>query len=312
MSPARRLLVHVAVLAVASLGAVYLWTRDQSASEIVETDVTVWGGEPAEVQRISFESETRKVSIESRSDTVGRWFEGTVEQPTKSTIVQIVSIESGERIAKALAPLRAIRELGLVQAEASQDFGLTEPEGTLTVVIGSRERQLLVGAAAPGGADRYVKDPESGTAYAVRGDFLRDLMFGEALLNEREVHGFAEREIKSVRIASGGKTRELLHVGGNWVDPSTPDEPDDAASAWMTKVGRLRPAEYVAALPGSPEDGLLLRIDYVGLGFLELFRFPLADGKVDWFIRTERTRKFVRVLGASGEAVGREVGGVVR
>ncbi len=338
MKPTQRLLVHVVLLAAASLGAVYMWTRDKDAKSSVVADVTVWGGKPADVKRITFESKLRKIVLESRTDAVGRWFEGTVEkQPppprpaadggtepsadTKPTVVQIVSIKAAEKIAEGIAPLKAVRELGRVPADQAADFGLAEPEGTLTMLIGSKEHKLLVGATAPGGTDRYVKDPDTDMVYAVQGEFLRDLLSGEAVLNERDLHGFEDEDIKSVRIAANGKTRELARegVGGaaTWSDPATPDKPDETAANWMTKVGRLRAIEYVAALPGSPDQARFLRIDYMGkkqpLGFLEVFRFPTADDKKsDWYIRTERTRKFAKVYASAAEQLESDLGSVVR
>lgn len=338
MRSSQRLLVHLALLAAASLGAVYMWTRDKSAKATVVSDVTVWGGKPAEVQRIEFESKVRKIVLESKTDALGRWFEGSVEKlapppkpegdagvppgdSAKPTVTEIVSIKSGEKIAEAVAPLRAIRELGTIPNDKAADFGLAEPEGTLTLRIGSRAHKLIVGATAPGGTDRYVKDPDTGQVYAVQGDFMRDLLSGEAVLNERDLHGFEDDEIKSVRITAGGKSREAEHAGvggaATWSDSAAPDKPDETLATWMTKVARLRPTEYVAALPGSPDQALFLRIDYMGkkdsIGFLELFRFPTSDEKKsDWFIRTERTRKFAKVYPSAAEPLEQDLGAILR
>jgi hypothetical protein len=353
MRSVQRLLVHGAVLAVAVLGAGYFWTRDKDTAGSVVADVTVWGGKPADVQKIVFESKARTTRIESRKDEVGRWFEGTVskqappppapkpkpkpdagpdgsdgeasEAPVEAvkppTVVQVISVKAAEKIAEAVAPLKAVREIGRVPGDLEADFGLAEPEGTLTLTIGGNERKLVVGAAAPGGADRYVRNAATELVYAVRGDFLRDLMSGETVLNERDLHGFEDEEIKSVRILSGGKSREILRSGAAsaavWSDPATPEKPEETVSNWMAKVARLRPTEYVDALPGPAEANLLLRLEYVGkkgdLGFLEVYRFGGAEEKKsDWFIRTERTRKFAKVFGATAEQVEQDLEALLR
>jgi hypothetical protein len=338
MKPSQRLIVHLALLAAASLGAVYVWTRDKNAKASIVADVRVWGGKADDVKKIEFDSKLRKIVLESHTDAAGRWFEGTVEKKPPEpkpagdggvepapegtpTIVQIVSVKAAEKIAEGVAPLRAVRELGKIGGDQASDFGLAEPEGTLTLQIGANTRKLAIGATAPGGTDRYVKDLSTELVYAIPGEFLRDLLSGEAVLNERDLHGFEDDEIKTVRISASGKSREIARsgVGGSatWSDASTPDKPDETAATWMSKVGRLRPAEYVAALPGSPDQGLFLRIDYVGkknnLGFLEVFRFPTADEKkADWYLRTERTRKFAKVYASMAEQLESDLGSVLR
>jgi len=332
MKPVQRLLVHGALLGVASLGSLYVWTRDKDTDSAVVADVRVWGGKAADVQKIVFESKNRKSVLESRKDDAGRWFEGTVTRQTPPkpavdggappsepapSVFPVLSVKAAERIAEAVAPLRAVREVGRLAADQAGDFGLAEPEGTLTLTIGGVERKLAVGAAAPGGADRYVRNMETDIVYAVRGDFLRDLLSGESVLNERDLHGFEDDEIKSVRITVGDKSREVQRAGGagatvSWSDVATPDKPDEAIASWMMKVARLRPTEYLAEPPAGAVP--VVRLEYVGkkgpLGFLELQR--LAEEKAGFLVRTEHTRKHARVFPSAGEQVEQELETLLR
>ncbi len=332
MKPVQRLLVHGALLGAAGLGALYVWTRDKDTANTVVADVTVWSGKPADVQKIVFETKTRKSVLDSRKDDTGRWFEGSVtrQNPVKPAVdggvpqpeaapavFPVLSVKTAERIAEAVAPLRAVREVGRLAADQAGDFGLAEPEGTLTLTIGGVERKLAVGAAAPGGADRYVRNMETDIVYAVRGDFLRDLLSGESVLNERDLHGFEDDEIKSVRIVAGGKNREVQRAGGagatvTWSDAATPDKPDEAVASWMMKVARLRPTEYLAEPPTNAVP--VVRLEYVGkkgpLGFLELHR--LAEEKAGYLVRTEHTRKHAKVFPSAGEQVEQEIETLLR
>lgn len=335
MNATRRLLVHVGILVVAAAGAGYVWTRDKNPKSTVVADVTVWSGKAADVEKVSFDAKSRKIRLEAKKDGAGRWYEGSVDKQAPAPVgdagapeakpasVLVISVKAAQRIAEALAPLKAVRELGKIGAERAEEFGLKEPEGTLTVVVAGQEHTLVVGANAPGGTDRYVKDPATQIVYAVQGEFLRDLLAGETVLNERELHGFEEDEIEKVRITSGGKSREILRagVGGRgWADPGTPDKQDETVGTWMSKVDRLRPSEYVAVLPGAPEGALLVRVEYVGkkgpIGFLEVLKFaaPTADDsrKTEWFLRTERTRRYAKVFASSGEQLEQDVNSVVR
>jgi hypothetical protein len=92
MKPVHRLCVHAALLGVAVVGALIVWTRDPDAASSVGTNVRVWGGKPADVQKIEVESKPKHTVLEARSDSAGRWFEGTVvstEQPRRLRITTI-------------------------------------------------------------------------------------------------------------------------------------------------------------------------------------------------------------------------------
>ena len=349
MKPVRRLWVHAALLAVASLGALYVWTRDTETTNTAG-DVRVWGGKPADVQKIAVETKTRQATIESRTDGAGRWFEGTatsIGRPGPGELdehghpphdhdhhdhdhhghegpggddaandtprtFQVVSVKPAERIAEALAPLFAVREVGAIEGDPAEDFGLGAPLGTLTFTIGGVERKLAIGGEAPGGSDRYVRNLETSIIYAVRGDFVRDLLAGEAALNERDLHGFDEEDVQHVVITAGEKSRQVHRKGGaggqaTWSDPTTPDQPDEIATAWIGKLDRLRPTEYLAEEPTNAV--LVVRIEYFGrkgsVGFLELQRIP--DQEAGFLVRTEYTRRFARTAPSAAEQVEQEL-----
>ena len=73
-------LVHLAVLAVSAAAAIGVWTRDKEPKALASGDVTVWSGRAADVDRVTYESKTRKVDLAAKSDAVGRYFVGTAER----------------------------------------------------------------------------------------------------------------------------------------------------------------------------------------------------------------------------------------
>lgn len=325
MNAKARLATHGALLLVAASAALYMWTRDKTVEGKATTGVVVWSGRPAEVQRIEYESSTRKVLLEARQGPDGMWYEGTAEkelavigQPDagpppepQRTTVRIVSVKAGNRIAETLAPMRAIRELGVVPESKAEDFGFKQPSGTLTVTIDGKTHKLTIGGLTFGGGDRYARD-ESGKVYAIDGKLIRDLDAGEAALNERMLHGFEHDEVQRVRITSQGKSTEVLRRGPEgkkfWAVATAPDQPDEEATTYMAKVDRLHPTEYLKE-PGQPvrDDHLVVKLSYEGasgsLGFVELFKLPGEDDKAKYLIRTERTHGFATVYPTSGEQV---------
>ena len=313
MKSAQRLWIHAAILVAAGAGAFYVWTRDTSI-KTVAVDISVWGGKSADVQKIVFDTNARQTVLFGHTDDAGRWFDGTVTRKSKPepgklsedgktsadaerpTI--IVSVNAAGRIADAIAPLRAVREIGIIEGDPAGDFGLAVPEATLTVTIDGVDRKLEIGTVAPGGTDRYVRSHDNNIIYAVRGDFARDLLASEAALNERDLHSFAKKEIVSARITIGNKTTEVrrsdeIALEDKWTNMDD-DSPNEGIIAWMAKVSELRPTEYLATAPENAT--LVCRIEYIGekgqIGFLELMR--LVDGKDEYVLRTERTRKFAK------------------
>jgi hypothetical protein len=272
--------------------------------------------------------------LDAKSDKLGRYFVGVEEKDApkaaspgpdagagaapsgERTTVTFISVTGAQKLSDALAPLRAIRALGKIGDDRAAEFGLAEPEGTLGVQIGGTEHKLVIGGQAPGGGDRYVRDPDTGEGYAVKGDVFHDVEAADTRLLERELHAWKDTEVRKVHIAAGNKARDLIRGGTEskrfWSDAATPDQNDETAGNWMSKVDRLRPVEYLANDPAGHE--LVARIEYTGSqpGYLELHKAPSATGKPDYFIVTEHIRRFAKVAQSAGDQVEQDVGSIVR
>ncbi len=338
MKPLAELFVHAALLGVGATLAFVVWTGNKQGEAPAQDSLTVeiWGGKPAEVQKIEWEGK-KKVTLESRTDKTGRYFVGTVDKKVqvlkpnapdagaedtapKQEIVRFVGVGAVEKLAASLAPLRAYRALGGYEEPRKKEFGFEEAEGTLRVTIGGVQRSLIVGGATPGGGDRYARDPESNLLYAISGDLVRSLSYAESRLVERELHAFPEEEISALRVERGGAVRQLVRVREKqegWADASSPETVDETAGNWVAKVAQLRPGDYLETLPSNlAPDALVVRIEYLDgrrpRGYLELVRLPGTDGKDDYAVRTEQTRWHAKVLRSVGEQVAQDVVSVVR
>jgi hypothetical protein len=283
------------------------------------------------------------VKLEAKKDAAGRYYVGDVEKEEaaasphahppgephsedeepgekKRQTIRFISVKAGEELTQKLAPLMALRSVGKIEAGRNEEFGFDKPEGTLKVKIGGKEQSLVIGAATPGGQERYAKHTQSGTVYAVPGDIAQNMLFAESRLLERELHGFPDTDVTRVRISKTGKSREALRLPekkDSWADPSNPTKVEESLGNYMTKVGRLRVMEYVEApvAPLKPEDALV-RVDYFGagnkeLGYVELFKVPGEKGN-DYLARTEYGRWYVKVPQSAGEQVEQDAPGVVK
>ncbi|MFO0762488.1 MAG: DUF4340 domain-containing protein [Byssovorax sp.] len=333
-SPALRgALFHLGILGVAVVTAAVVWTRDKQPKSIAAGDVTVWSGRQADVERIGYENKTKTIALSVHKDEVGRYFVGSIEKsapapassasagappPAPKTTTTIVSVAAADKLADALAPLKALRALGKIGDDRASEFGLAEPDATVSVKIGASERKLLLGGPTPGSGDRYVKDPTSGEVFAVRGEPFRTLESADTTMVERDLHEWKDTEVQTATLTAGSKSRAIVRGGVEgkrfWADAASPETNDETLGNWMSKLDRLRPTEFLAEPPA--EKQAVLRIEYAGgksLGFIELSRTPAGDnGKPTYLIRTERTRLYAKVPLPAAEPVEQDLGAVVK
>ncbi|HVK66174.1 MAG TPA: DUF4340 domain-containing protein [Polyangium sp.] len=336
MSVGRGLFVHVGLFVLASASAVAVWTRDEQPKALVQTEATVWSGRPADVAKVVFEGKNRKVSLDTKSDKLGAYYLGVLEReatpppappdagapspaPASKTKTEFVSVGVAQKLVESLAPLKALRALGRIPDDRAAEFGLAEPDGTLTVTIGGAERKLVLGGTTPGGGDRYVREPQTGETYVIDGSAVRDLDTAESRLVERELHGWKEAEVSTAELSAGGKKRQVVRGGPEgkrfWADPAAADQKDETAANFMAKLDRLRPTDYVMSEPAGKQD--VLRVEYAAsssLGFLELVRVPATDplSTVEYFVRTERTRLYAKVPKQTAEQVEQDLGSILK
>jgi hypothetical protein len=329
----------------ASVLAINVWTKDESVSdEVLASQVEVWGGDVDSVELITFESEQRKVRLESKKDQWGRFFVGTVdkesrgsrpahhppidggvpetnEREKKRETTRFIAVKQAEDLASKLAPLLAVRTVGKIEGNRLEEFGLDKPEGTLKVKVGGKEHALQVGTAT-GGPERYAKLLSTGVVYAVPGEIGQSMLSAESKLLERAFHAFDDVEVTRVKIGKGGKSREAVRPKdktSGWADPGNPAKVDETIGNYMTKVGNLRLLSYVEKPEPAPKpEDLVLRVDYFGdgkaVGYLEVYKVA-GDGDSErdkFFARSENSRWYAQVIASGAEPLAADLAGVLK
>jgi hypothetical protein len=241
---------------------------------------------------------------------------GAPPAPAKPTTIGFVSVGPGDKLAEALGTLKALRALGKIGDDRAAEFGLAEPEATITVTVSGGERKLVVGGTTPGGGDRYVRLLSSGEVYVLKGEPLRNLESPDSLLLERELHEWKDAEVQKARVEAGGKSREIVRGGAEgkrfWADAASAETNDETLGNWMSKLDRLRPTEYLVSGPDAKET--LLRVEYSGakpLGFVEVVKVAGGE-KPTYYLRTERTRLYGKVVGTLAEQLEQDLGTIVK
>jgi hypothetical protein len=330
--------VHLALLGVAAVLALGVWTRDDQAQLAAKpSDVEVWGGSPDSVTALSFESATRKVRLEPKKDALGRWYVGRVDKDETSFVhappaadagappsqskhetVQFVGVKAADEFMKTLAPLRALRAVGKIEGTRAEEFGLDKPEGTMKLTIGGKEQSLVIGSATPGGTERYAKSP-TGDVYAISGDVVQNLLFAESRLAERDLQDFKPDAVTNVKILKGGKSRDLSRVPDKvegWADSATPTKLDETAGNWMSKLARLHVQDWVEkpSAPVGPDNAVVSVAYFAGkkpLGSLDLYKLPAEKGS-EYLAKTAYGRWYAKVVTSSAEQVDQDSASVVK
>lgn len=333
----KSIFIHAGLVATSAVLALAVWTRDKQAKPMVQGDVTVWSGRAADVERIVYEGKKKRLELSAKKDDLGRYFVGTIEKdkpapkpapdagapdtppPAEKTVIGLVSITPAEKLVEQLAPLKSVRSVGQIGADREAEFGLNDPEGTLTVKIRDAERKLVIGGATAGGGDRYARDPGSGDVFILKADVFRYVDTPDTSLLERDLHEWKDTEVQKAKIVAAGKTRAIVRSGPEtkrfWADDAAKDTADETLGNWMSKVDRLRPTEFVQTPPEPRET--VARITYAGsggdFGYLEIIRGPAGDsGKPQYFVVTERTRLHGKVPGSAGEQVEQDLAGILK
>jgi hypothetical protein len=334
----KSLVTHVALLLATGLMAFSVWSRDEKADKDKPDLVEIWSGSPEAVEAVSFENKQRKIRISPRKDELGRWYainvdkEQEVQHPhppldggapppsaSKRETSSFVGVKEAEELMQKLATLKAVRSLGKLEPARAADYGLDKPDGTLKVKIGGKEQVLTIGGQTPGGSERYAKYASSNEVFALEGDVVQSLSFADSRLMTRDMHAFADDEVKRVRISKGAKSRDLVRVtdkSSAWADAANPSKADETAVNWMTKLDKVRTFQFVEKPAAAPRpDQLAVRVDYYKgskpLGFFELYKIP-GEKAAEYLARTEHTRWYVKVVSGSAEQLDQDLGAILK
>jgi hypothetical protein len=330
MNPLRSVALHAGLLVAAGAAAGFAWAKDKTPHTTQETNVTVWNARPSDVTRIVHEAKGKKIELEARDEKKGeRWYYGKVEYmplpgvntPPPQKPAVFASVGPATKVVEAFAPFKALRSLGKVPDSRAAEFGFDKKDTSITLTVSGKERKLFIGGIAPGAGDTYVLDAATNEAYVLKTDPLRDLESGEMRLLEREQHAFKETDLTAAKVTAGGKTRAIVRGGPEnkrfWADPSDKEKADETLANWMQKVDHLRVNEYSATEPANRT--VIVRIEYEGssgnLGWFELSKTPAPEGsalKGEYWIMTEYTHLYGKLIPASGEQVEQDLGSIVK
>jgi hypothetical protein len=242
----------------------------------------------------------------------------TIEEKTKKR--EFPLSDNGEKVVKSYYRARALRDLGILDDKAKQDYKFAETKGTLEVTFRDGKRTFALGGDVYG--DRYILESSTGRGYVLSKELVSALEVGESSLQLTDPKGFDATKIDSVVIESGGRAKNAKRIETEkdgkkvktWGDAAT-GKADAMLGTFIDNANNLRPTEYA---PDLKVESLtpVVRLTYrdptsTTLGTLTLFRrekpgvLPEGQeldpanppkGETEYYIVTERTHVPALVL----------------
>lgn len=337
MKELSRLALHIVLIVVAAGLAIWkAQPEDPSARKLEPGEFKMWGGAPKDVTKITYAGTRKTVTLEKREDGAGTWYAGEEGEPSapppeepadagphnphkpkpaKADPGKFVSVSVAEKVIEKVAPMIAKRRIGEVGDDKLEDYGLHEPKGTLTIEIGGKTQELVIGGQTPNRGQTYVRWTQDNLVYVIDASIARDLESGKGRLSERQQHSWkmAEAEktvVTAAKLDGSGEHRyEVIRSGTAgrrfWARADAPDAPDEVIQNWLKKAERLRPLKFVESIPDGAQK--IFRVEYSdkkkSLGFLELHTHKPDGEKREWYILTENLRMPATVTASVADGV---------
>ncbi|WP_233602091.1 DUF4340 domain-containing protein [Corallococcus sp. CA047B] len=212
--------------------------------------------------------------------------------------------DTAQKLFAKFAPLRAQRDLGVLDARKLEEIGLAKTERALTLTVDGTPKTFRLAAPASGWGAPYLQRPSDSHVFLLGPALLSDLEAASSRLVDRRMHTFDVDGFDRVVITSGNKSRAFVASGQppgavQLAPVDAPGTPDDFARNWHDRVWRLTPIEFLGR--GESPPGLAsspaFRIEYqrAGKPVGELSMAMTPDHT--WYARTELTPGWTRMGG---------------
>ncbi|RKI04753.1 hypothetical protein [Corallococcus sp. AB038B] len=202
------------------------------------------------------------------------------------------------------APLRAQRDLGVLDDKKLEEIGLVKTERGLTLTLDGTPKTFRLATPASGWGAPYLQRTTDGHVFLLGPGLLPDLEAAASRLVDRRLHTFDVDGFDHIVISTGTTSRAFVASGKSpgAVQLSPVDAastPDDFARNWHDRLWRLTPVELLGRgeAPPGPAPTPAFRVEYqrAGKAVGELSMAKTPDGS--WYARTEFTAGWTRMGG---------------
>jgi len=208
-----------------------------------------------------------------------------------------------------LLPLVATRDLGQIDQEKIEKFGLNKAERSFEVEVSGQKVRYTVGNQAYGGATTYLRQEPDGPVFLVSSGLLRSLDIRSPRYLERRLVGLDKKEVEKIQVSILTKSRVLKQLPGKprkWVADDSPDSKNDLFDNWVNNFFRMGAQKYLGPDKLPPLSNVAsLQILKGGrpVDTVELASAEGQDGKKDYYARSQHTGQWVMLRRADADGV---------
>jgi hypothetical protein len=235
----KRYRLTIILLAVfAALGA-YVWffERGEMSAPLA------WRLEPARIQRIELAARG-KTTVLSRRD--GSW---RITKPVSAPVDRGRMRRLLDRVSKLEIRRRIERPDNL------KAYGLARPAAIVRVMLsGGERRELVLGVRTPDLSSAYAMNKGAADVLLVEPALLDDAVGGAEALRDHAALRFKVADVAGVTLTRPEGHIKLVKGKGGWdiVEPAATRADGDAVSGFLTSLGQLRAARFVAESAPDP------------------------------------------------------------
>jgi uncharacterized protein DUF4340 len=320
---------------IATLGLVIVYATWQREPERAPGAVTVIDASKSDVTLVHYEDEATSVDITpgKTGNESGVWLHLVTKPkaeakpdpkaPPKPDAKppappppprDLPGAENAKKLYEQFAPLVSLRAFGVLEANKLKELGLDNPKRKIEVTVKGAVRRYEIGQPAVQTAgESFLRDTRDGRVYLMPRNILSELSNASHMV-DRRLHSFDATEFDRIKLASGGKQKEFVHVGresrttAGFAPPKTPDKRDQMAKNWHDALWRVFPTELLGKgeEPAGGKVTVVLRVDYSegkdGVGWIEIGRVATGSGMSDdaapggeVYARTEHTAGWAKI-----------------
>lgn len=220
----------------------------------------------------------------------------TVPPPPPPPPRELRGNETARNLLSRLAPLKATRSLGEMDAKKLEELGLTNSPRKLTLTVDGKERAFTLASPTGNAWGTPYLLREDGRVFLLGPTLLPELEGASSRLVDRRMHTFELGEFDTFTVSQGKNSRTYVMSGKppapvTVAPQSAPDKPDEFVRNWHDRVWRLLPVDFVGRgqepVGGAPEE--TFRVEYKRgdkvVGEVTVGR----SARGEFFVRTEHT-----------------------
>jgi hypothetical protein len=184
-----------------------------------------------------------------------------------------------------LAPLKASRDLGQLDAKKLEELGLTNSPRKLTLTVEGKEQNFTLASSTGNAWGPPYLLRQDGHVFLLGPTILPELEGAANRLVDRRVHAFELGDIDSFTVTQGKNSRTFVVSGNAQQGPATvapqsaPDKPDEFVRNWHERVW--------------PEE--LFRVEYKRGGKVQGQVTVARGARGDLYLRTEHTEGWAKL-----------------